>query len=65
MRVNAYLIVTGILFGLMAIVHVMRLLSGWPAMIGTWQVPIEFSWSAGLIGAALCVWAIVLLRRRS
>ena len=38
MRVNAYLTITGILFGIMAIVHVLRLLTGWPAMLGAWQV---------------------------
>ncbi len=64
MRVNAYLTVTSILFGLMAIVHTLRLLIGWPAMLGTWLVPVEFSISSALIAAGLCIWAIVLLRGR-
>jgi len=65
MRVNAYLTVTGILFGIMAIVHMLRLLNGWSASVGSWQVPVEFSWSAAAIGAAVAVWSIILLRRRS
>jgi hypothetical protein len=65
MRVNAYLTITGILFGIMAIVHVLRLLTGWPAMLGEWQVPTGFSVSGALIGTALCVWSIFLLRGRS
>lgn len=65
MRVNGYLTVTGILAGIMAIVHILRLWYGWTASVGTWEVPVEFSWSTAVIGGAISIWSIVLLRGRS
>ena len=65
MRVNAYLTVSGILYGLIALVHLLRLLFAWPVTVGIWQAPVEFSWSGALIAGGLCIWAVILLRRRS
>ena len=65
MRVNAYLNVTGILFGLITVVHVLRLTYGWPVTVGSWQVPIVLSWAGAAIAGGLCLWAIVLLRKRT
>ena len=65
MRVNAYLTITGILFGLISVGHVMRLMNVWPATIGEWQVPIEFSVSCAVIVGGLAVWSVLLLRGRS
>lgn len=36
--------VSGTLFLLIAIVHLFRLLQGWPAMIGEFLVPVWVSW---------------------
>lgn len=65
MRVNAYLTVTSALFGLTALAHILRLVYAWPVTVGTWQAPIAFSWSGAAIAGCLCIWAIVLLRRRT
>ncbi len=64
MRVNAYLTVTGILFGIIAIVLALRLLYDWPAVVGSWQMPTAFSCSALIVASGLCIWSVVLLRQR-
>lgn len=65
MRVNAYLAVTAILFGGMALVHGLRLIYGWPVTVGTWQVPIVLSWAGAAIAGGLGIWAVVVLRSRT
>ena len=65
MRVNAYLTATSIVFGLIALAHVLRLVYAWPIAVGTWQVPVELSWSGAAIAGGLCIWAIFLLRKRT
>ncbi len=37
---RAYLGITGAIFGVIAVLHVLRLLLDWPAQIGTWTVPL-------------------------
>jgi hypothetical protein len=58
---KAYLGVSGAIFGMVAVLHVIRLLLDWPARIGTWSVPMWVSWAALLLAAGLCVWAFRLL----
>ena len=58
---RAYIGVTGVLFGAIALVHVARLILGWPAQIAGWDIPIWLSWIAILVPGALCIWAIRLV----
>jgi hypothetical protein len=58
---KAYLGVSGAIFGMVAVLHVFRLLLDWPARIGTWSVPMWVSWAALLLAGVLCVWAFRLL----
>lgn len=44
MTQKAFNAVAGILFGLVAFLHALRLLFGWPAIIGSWAVP---AWVSG------------------
>lgn len=46
---RTYNIVSGVLFGLIALLHLVRLLQGWPAVIGAWTMPL------GLSGVAVVV----------
>lgn len=60
MNGNKYLIVSGAIFGLVACLHLARLVLGWQAQVGGWTVPFWLSWG-GLVGAgALCIWAFRL-----
>ena len=55
-----YLRISGVFFGAIAFLHMLRLLLGWPAQIAGWAVPLWFSWIAILAAGALCVWAFRL-----
>ncbi|PKK83166.1 MAG: hypothetical protein CVT49_10175 [candidate division Zixibacteria bacterium HGW-Zixibacteria-1] len=54
---NMYLIISGIIFGLVALLHLGRLVYGWEVQFGAWTVPFWLSWG-GFFGAGiLCFWA--------
>jgi branched-subunit amino acid transport protein len=63
MGTKSYLIVTGVIFGVIAVVHLLRLIYGWPAQIGEWTMPLWLSWVGVLIAGALCAWSIYLVRK--
>jgi len=58
---RAYIGLTGVLFGVIALVHVARLVFDWPAQIAGWAVPGWLSWIAILASGALCIWAFRLV----
>jgi hypothetical protein len=60
---KAYLITTGTLFALIAIMHLVRAIDEWPSMTTD---PIYFLGMAGLgvVAGCLSVWAWRLLRRQ-
>ena len=47
-----FLRLAGTIFALVALAHLLRMVMGWPVMIGTWSVPIWISGIA-LIGAGV------------
>jgi hypothetical protein len=56
MRRN-YVVVSGLVFGLVAVAQALRALNHWSLQVGTVQVPVWASWVACLIATSLCVWA--------
>lgn len=59
---RSYLVLSGVLFGVVALLHLLRLLYGWPAQLGDVAVPLWVSGPGLLIPGALCVWAFTLVR---
>jgi hypothetical protein len=57
-----YLIVSGIIFGVVAVLHALRLALNWQAQIGAWGVPMWASWIGIVVSGALCVWAFQVAR---
>jgi hypothetical protein len=55
---KAYVVVTGLLFGLLVVAHVMRITGG-----GTELARDPFFVTATVIAAALCGWSVHVLRR--
>ena len=60
---KAYLIITGSIFGLLAVMHVLRAIDERHSLTTN---PVEFISMAalGVLAAVLCLWACRLLRQR-
>lgn len=56
MRGN-YIIVSGMFFGLIAILQAVRAFNQWPIQVASLQIPVWFSWAAAVMAATLCLWA--------
>jgi hypothetical protein len=54
---NKYAIVSGAIFGLVAILQAVRAINYWPAQIGTLEIPVWASWIAMVVAGSLCAWA--------
>jgi hypothetical protein len=54
---DTYRLVSGIVFGVVAILQLVRAISAWPVQIGSFAVPVAFSWVAFVVAGALCIWA--------
>lgn len=52
-----YKIVSGVIFGIVAIGQAARALLELPVQIDTFAVPVWASWVAALVAGSLCVWA--------
>lgn len=62
MKDKPYLVVSGILFGLITFGHLMRLTLQIPVQIGEWNVPLWPSMIAVIAAFVLFVWAFRLVR---
>ncbi|BAU63543.1 hypothetical protein STA3757_09080 [Stanieria sp. NIES-3757] len=56
-----YILISATVFALVALLHLVRLLTHWSFQIGTMTVPLWGSWLGLLIGATLSIWAFRLL----
>ncbi|MCE0521515.1 MAG: hypothetical protein LV480_01220 [Methylacidiphilales bacterium] len=63
MKTKAYLIASTFIFTLVAVVHLIRLVLGWPVQLDTWSVPLWVSGLALLVSAGVAVWGMTLMRR--
>jgi hypothetical protein len=63
LKTKAYLIVSTIIFTFVAVAHLIRFMMGWPAVLGTWNVPLSASLVAVLVSASVAIWGMSLVRR--
>jgi hypothetical protein len=59
-----YLIVSGAIFFLVGIFHLLRLVYHWPIAVGTRPIPYSLSYLGFPASIGYCVWACWLLRRK-
>ena len=52
-----YAIVSGIVFGLVALAQIARAIAQVPVLIGSFEVPVFASWIVAAVTASLCYWA--------
>ncbi len=54
---SKYVVVSGVLFGAIAVVQAVRALNQWPVQVAGFDVPVWVSWVAMVVAGSLCVWA--------
>ena len=54
---SKYVVVSGVLFGVIALVQAARALNQWPVQVAGFDVPVWVSWVAMAVAGSLCVWA--------
>jgi len=57
MTSNKYAVVSGVVFGVVAILQAVRALYQWPVNVGDVEIPVWGSWVAVLVAGGLCLWA--------
>lgn len=57
---RAYFALSATVFGIVAVLHLLRSVFGWQAQIGAWVVPMWVSWGGLVVAFALCFWGLVL-----
>lgn len=65
MKQKTFLLTAGAIFAAIAMLHLLRLLLGWEAIIGGWPVPTWISWIALLIAGYLAITGMRLGRKSS
>ncbi|MBZ5587039.1 MAG: hypothetical protein LAO05_00570 [Acidobacteriia bacterium] len=64
MAKRLYLILSGAVFFLVAMLHLVRLVNHWPIVVGPRTVPFALSYVGLPVSAGLCVWAFWLFLGR-
>ncbi len=64
MNQKGFLTVSGTIFGVIALMHLARILADWPAHIGTFEAPMWLSWVSVVVAGYLSVSAFRLKGRR-
>lgn len=57
MAYRQYCAISGVLFALVALAHLLRILYDMPVLVDTYDVPMLLSWFGFAVPAALAVWA--------
>ena len=65
MRHKKYCVVSGVLFTLVALAHLLRIVYGVSIQVDEVMVPMLFSWIGLAVPAALAVWAFRISRASS
>ena len=62
---RVYLVVSGAVFLLVGLFHLLRLVWHWPAVVAAWAVPQAVSYVGFPAATACALWACWLLRRHA
>ena len=63
MNPKAYCAISATLFTIVALIHLTRVLNGWPVSVDAFQVPIFVSWIGTLVPGALAAWGFTSVSR--
>jgi hypothetical protein len=59
---KTYHYLTGGVFAVVALVHLLRIINHWPLILGSWDAPMYASWLGLMVAGFLCIWSFRLLR---
>ena len=62
MPYKTYCAVSGALFSIVAVAHLLRIINGLPITAGTYDVPMLASWIGLIVPAGLAIWAFRIAR---
>lgn len=63
MKPQIYCLISGTIFGIVAIAHWTRVVLNVSVHIGAWELPMWVSWGGGVAAVALCVLGFLSARR--
>ena len=64
MNPKAYYYISGILFGVIGLLHIGRATVRMPVYAGEWEFPFWLSWPGGIVTILLCLWAFRLAKQQ-
>jgi hypothetical protein len=53
---NAYVAASALLYAILAVMHLVRIISGWSVVIGPNNISMSVSWLALVVSALLSIW---------
>jgi hypothetical protein len=54
---SRYVVVSGVIFGLIALGQLLRAANQLPVLVGDAEIPVWASWVAAAIAGSMCAWA--------
>ena len=63
MTEKTFLKIAAAIFGVVAVVHLVRILAGWPIVIDGWTVPMWVSWIGLIVSGGLSYYGATLARQ--
>ena len=63
MSEKTFITVAAVIFGVVALLHLFRIVMGWSIVIDAWTVPMWLSWIGLVVAGALSYFGIRLTRR--
>jgi len=65
MNVSRYCAISGLLFSLVAVGHLLRVVNDWPIQVDGMAVPMWLSWFGTIVPALLAAWAFRIAHSQS
>ena len=57
MKTKGYITASALIIAVVAVVHLLRFVQGWPVLLGTLVIPVWMSGFAVVLSAGIAVWA--------
>jgi hypothetical protein len=61
---KTFTLLAGVIFAIVALLHLLRIYMGWPVVIGDWTVPMWVSWIALVVAGGLSYLGLSFATRR-